>query len=66
MTEAKALILTETNEWATIMEGEIFTSSTPQLLSRTATKQSLERLYPYLNFEELELVDVEVGVLTKR
>lgn len=60
----KALIDRRTNEWATIMEGELFTSTTPKLYPETATKDKLKRYYPYLEFDELELVDVEVKPLT--
>lgn len=64
MTKAKALILNETNEWAIIQEGDIFTSEIPKLLSPRATREGLERLYPYLDFDEVEIVEVDVG-LTK-
>lgn len=62
MNVAKTLILKETNEWAVIREGELFTSPTPYLLPDTATKKGLERFYPYINFNELDLVTVEVNI----
>lgn len=62
MSQAKALVDKRTNEWGTLIEGEVGTSEVPQLLAETASKERLQRYYPYLELDEFELVNVEITV----
>lgn len=59
----KTLLDKETNEWVVIVEGELGTSPTPKLYPRSATKDKLKRFYPYLELDEVEMVEVEVKPL---
>lgn len=58
----KTLIDVKTNEYVVIMEGEIFTSTTPRLYPDSCTIEGLQKFYPYLDFDELKLVDVKLEI----
>lgn len=62
MSKAKALVDKRTNEWGVLVEGWVGTCEIPQLLAETASKERLQRYYPYLELDEFEMVDVEVTI----